>query len=146
MSETCPSLCQTMAMTSVSVRYDAPGLLSEPISRKLMVSLSVRGGREVGTTATASAIGGAATVGNNWLTSTVAVGSMGGMGVGDAVSVGRMICSAEGVFKYDSGEGCVGVYSAGWNGVGVGDAFGAEVIKINGRGADADACGVGLQA
>ncbi len=63
-----------------------------------MVSLSVRGGRAVGTTAPGSDMGGAARVGNNWLMSTVAVGSMGGMGVGDAVSVGR-ICSGEGVFR-----------------------------------------------
>lgn len=92
MSETCPSFGQTTAMTSVSVRYDEPGRLSEPMSRKLMVSLSVRGGRAVGATATGSAMGGAASVGNNRLTSTVAVGSIGGMGVGEAVSVGRICC------------------------------------------------------
>ncbi len=55
-----------------------------------MVWLSVSGGRAVGAMATASAMGGAATVGNNRLTSTVAVGSTGGMGVGEAVSVGRI--------------------------------------------------------
>jgi len=39
----------------------------------------------------------------------------------------------------------VGVYSEGWNGVGVGDAFGAEVIKMNGGGG-AGSCGAALQA
>lgn len=96
MSETCPSLGQTMAMTIVSVRYDEPGRLSEPMSRKLIVSLSVRGGRAVGSTAKASATGGAASVGNNWLISTVAVGSIGGIAVGEIVSVGR-ICPGVGV-------------------------------------------------
>ncbi len=38
------------------------------------------------------------------------------------------------------------MYRDGWNGVGVGDALGAEVIKINGRGADPDPCGAVLQA
>ena len=78
-----------------------------------MVSLSVSGGRDVGAMATDSATGGAATVGNNWLTSTVAVGSMGGMGVGEAVSVAR-ICWGMGVFRlYESGDDWVGVYSEG---------------------------------
>jgi hypothetical protein len=110
-----------------------------------MVSLSVSGGRAVGAMATASAMGGAATVGNNRLTSTVAVGSMGGMGVGEAVSVGR-ICCGVGVLKpSDESAGWVGVYSEGWNGVGVGDAFGAEVIRMNGGGG-AGSCGAALQA
>jgi len=85
-------------MTRVSVRYDEPGRLSEPMSRKLMVSLSVSGGRAVGATAIGSGAGGAATVGNSRLTSTVAVGSTGGIGVGEAVSVGR-ICCGVGVLK-----------------------------------------------
>ena len=41
--------------------------------------------------------------------STVAVGALGGLGVGETVSVGR-ICSGVGVLKlYDNKEGCVGV-------------------------------------
>ena len=38
MSETCPSLGRRMATTIVSVRKEVPERLSEPISRKLMVS------------------------------------------------------------------------------------------------------------
>jgi len=37
----------------------------------------------------------------------------------------------------------VGVYNEGWNGVGVGDAFGAEVMRMNGGGG-ADSCGAAL--
>ena len=67
----------------------------------------------MGLTATDSATGGAATVGNNWLMSTVAVGAIGGIGVGETVSVGR-ICSGVGVpMPYDNKEGCVGVLSEG---------------------------------
>ena len=41
--------------------------------------------------------------------STVAVGAIGGIGVGEAVSVGR-ICSGVGVLMlYDNKDGCVGV-------------------------------------
>jgi hypothetical protein len=43
------------------------------------------------------------------LKSTVAVGSIGGIGEGETVSVGR-ICSGVGVLMlYDNKEGCVGV-------------------------------------
>ena len=38
MSETCPSSGRRMATTIVSVRKDVPERLSEPMSRKLMVS------------------------------------------------------------------------------------------------------------
>ena len=65
-SETCPSLGQTTATRMVSVRYDEPGRLSEPMSRKLIVSLSVvSGGNAVGLIARASAGGGAAEVGKS---------------------------------------------------------------------------------
>jgi hypothetical protein len=67
------------------------------MSRKLMVSLSVSRGSAVGVIATDSAMGGAATVGNNWAIFAVAVGLTGGTGDGDGVSVGR-ICSGAEVF------------------------------------------------
>jgi len=58
----------------------------------------------------------------------VAVGSIGGIGDGEGVSVGRVAGEAV-ALKTRSGDACVGVYSRGWNGVGVGEASGAEVIK-----------------
>lgn len=75
MRETCPSRYQTMATNKVSVRWDVPvGRRSDPMSRKLMVSLSVRGGSGVGLTINASAGGGAAWVGNKISMGAVAVG------------------------------------------------------------------------
>ena len=65
MSETCPSLGQTTATMIVSVRYDDPGRRSEPISRKLIVSLSVSGGRAVGLPESELPAGGAAEVGKS---------------------------------------------------------------------------------
>ena len=94
-----------------------------------MVSLSVSGGNAVGFTAGISATGGAATVGKSWLKSAVAVDSGGLIGMGEAVAVGSKTCEA-GALK--SSGTCVGVWSSGWNGVGVGDAFGADVIRIKG--------------
>ena len=107
-SETWPSLGQMMAITSVSVRYEEPGRLSDPISRKLIVSLSVSGGRGVGFTPGTSAGGGAADVGKSRLKSTVAVGSGGWVGVGDGVSEGRMMSDGVTLDEVNSGA-CVGV-------------------------------------
>jgi hypothetical protein len=106
-SETCPSLGQTIATTMVSVRYEDPGRLSDPISRKLIVSLSVREGKAVGFTAGISAAGGAAEVGKSWAISTVAVDCGGWVGVGDTVSVGRKDWDAGAFERRD--DACVGV-------------------------------------
>jgi hypothetical protein len=107
--EICPSLGHTIARTIVSVRYDEPGRLSEPIRRKLMVSLSVRGGKAAGLTSCDSAMGGAATVGKSWLKSTVAVMSGGWVGMGDGVSVGRSKACSDVLPSNDNSDGCVGV-------------------------------------
>ena len=125
MRETCPSRYQTMAISNVSVRCDVPlGLRSEPMSRKLMVSLFVRSGSGVGFVTVNESGGGAA-----WMEA-VAVGGGGGAMVGDKVSVGRISC---GVGLESNPE--IGISSDGWKGVGVAVAFGAEVIMINGKGA-----------
>lgn len=58
-------------------------------------------------------------MGNSEARSTVGVASMGGIGVGEGVSVGSVISALNGV----------GVETEGWNGVGVGEAFGATVTK-----------------
>lgn len=75
-------------------------------------------------------------MGKSWLKSTVAVDSVGGIKVGEGVSVGRMTVGT-GVDVSTAADriaDCVGVFSDGWKGVGVGDGFGADVIKMNGRG------------
>jgi hypothetical protein len=61
--------------------------------------------------------------------STVAVGSGGEVGVGEGVSVGR------GIAVVGRLVGRSGVLSEGWKGVGVGEAFGAMVIRTKGYGA-----------
>ena len=78
-----------------------------------MVSLSVRAGRAVGLIAINCATGGAAFVGKSRLRSTVELGLGGGVGVREAVPVGR-ICSGVNVsVPYDNMDGCVGVYRDG---------------------------------
>jgi len=67
----------------------------------------VRGGRAVGFTNCASAMGGAATVGKSWLKSTVAVISGAWVGMGDGVSVGRS--NADVLLLKEDSDGCVGV-------------------------------------
>lgn len=97
-----------------------------------MVSVSVNGGREAGSTAGASG-GGAAWVGNNCSKEAVAVGEARGVGDGKTGSVGGR---GEGsrIESLTSNEGEVGVTSEGWKGVGVGLAFGAAVIRMKGCG------------
>ena len=56
------------------------------------------------------------------------------MAVGNKVSVGKIGCGA-GFESFPKKKGSVGVARDGWNGVGVGDAFGAEVIRTKGKGA-----------
>ena len=95
-----------------------------------MVSLSVRGGREAGSTAGAAG-GGAAWVGNNCAMEAVAVGEARGVGDGNPVKVGGIAVSVE-IESPTNNKGEVGVTSEGWNGVGVGLAFGAAVIRMKG--------------
>lgn len=65
-----------------------------------------------------------------------------GVKVAEGVWVGKRI-GAE-VFKSNENNGgCVGVDKDGWNGVGVGDEFGADVIKMKGA---KDCSGVGVLA
>ena len=128
-----------MATSNVSVRCDVPvGLRSEPMSKKLMVSLSVRSGGGVGLVTVCASGGGAAWVGNNCSMGAVAVGGAGSVRVGDKVSVGRIGCGAESELFPKS----VAVAWEGWNGVGVAVEFGADVMSTNGRGTCA--CGVGV--
>ena len=103
------------------------------MSRKFTVSLLVNGGREAGSTDGTSG-GGAACVGNNCSKDAVAVGEAGGAAVGGTIMVGR-IASGSGFESLTRSNDEVGVTSDGWNGVGVGLAFAAGVIKTNGRGA-----------
>jgi hypothetical protein len=63
-------------------------------------------------------------VGNSELKSTVAVGSGLGLAVGDAVSLAELSGVPNGV----------GVWTAGWKGVAVGEAFGAAVTSTRGAG------------
>src|SRR5512133_2542303 len=86
--ETWPSFGHRITMTSVSVRNEAPGRLSEPISRKFTVSPSVRFGNGSGAPAAFDGGGGAAAVGKRAATSTVGLGSTGGSPVGEGVVVG----------------------------------------------------------
>lgn len=85
----------------MSVRNEAPVRLSEPISRKLTVLLSVRAGKGVGPAPDVSGTGGAADVGKSELRSTVGLGSAGGIGVGDAVGVGKNGSSVGTSIKYN---------------------------------------------
>ena len=55
-----------------------------------------------------------------------------GVGIGDGVSVIRLSCEPEFTPK-EYRDGSVGVTYEGWNGVGVGEEFGAEVIKTKGN-------------
>jgi hypothetical protein len=120
----------------VSVRYDPPGRLSEPISRKLTVSVSVTTTDGSGASPAADGRGGAAAVGNNEFRSTVGLGSSGGTAVGEAVAVGKNGSNVgTSIWYSDVGVACSRY--GGWNGVGVGDASGAAVISTSG----ADACG-----
>lgn len=108
-------------MTIVSVRKEPPGLLSEPINKKLTVSCPLL---------------------RTWLpeASIVASGAivfirMFGSTVGSGVWVGT---GGVGVSLTGSGTGVgrktpVGVQGTGWKGVGVGDAFGTAVTNTNGR-------------
>src|SRR5512143_1734821 len=80
---------QRMTITIVSVRKEPPGRLSEPISRKLRVSLSVRLGRGAGEIPASDGGGGAAAVGNRVARSTVGLGWIGGSGVAEDVAVGN---------------------------------------------------------
>jgi hypothetical protein len=59
------------------------------MSRKLIVSVSVTNADGAGASLEAEGGGGAAAVGNSEFRSTVPVGSIGGMGVGEDVAVGR---------------------------------------------------------
>jgi len=62
-------------------------------------------------------------VGKSKLKSTVGVASIGGVAVAETVAVGRDRYISNGV----------GVFSDGWKGVGVGEAFGATVTRMNGK-------------
>ena len=100
MSETWPSFGHNTTSTIVSVRNEEPERLSEPISRKLTVLLSVSAGKGVGPAPDASSTGGAAEVGKSELRSTVGLGSAGGIGVGDEVGVGKNGSSVGTSIKY----------------------------------------------
>ena len=76
-----------------------------------MVSLSVRGGREAGSTAGAAG-GGAAWVGNNCSMEAVAVGGARGVGDGNPVGVGGISVSV-GIESFTNNAGEVGVTSEG---------------------------------
>jgi len=111
-----------MATTIVSVRKDAPERRSEPMSRTLMVSCPLA--------KDGSMVGRGATV----LTRKF------GSGVG--VSVWAMESADElddwedeSITGAERGEP-VGVQGIGWKGVGVGDAFGADVTIANGKACD----------
>ena len=133
MSETWPSFGHNITRTMVSVRNEAPVRLSDPISKKLIVLLSVSAGKGVGPTPEVSGTGGAAEVGKRDLRSTVGLGSAGAMGVGDAVGVGKNGSSVGTSMKY-SEVGVACSTSGGRNGVGVGDAFGALVTRTKDSG------------
>lgn len=100
MSETWPSFGHKITSAIVSVRNDAPVRLSDPISRKLTVLLSVSAGNGVGPAPEVSGTGGAADVGKSEPRSTVGLGSAGGIGVGDAVGVGKNGSSVGTSIKY----------------------------------------------
>ena len=89
MSDACPSCGHKIASTNVSVRNELPERKSEPINKKLIESLFDKSGSGVGPWPEVSGGGGAASVGNSELKSTVAVGWIGGTGVGDGVVVGK---------------------------------------------------------
>ena len=118
---------------------------SEPINKKLTESLFGKSGSGVGPWPDVSGGGGAASVGKSELKSTVAVGWMGGMGVGDGVVVGKN-GSSVGTWMLYSDVGVTCSTSGGWNGVGVGEAFGAAVINTNGNDAGVDAGAVPHEA
>ena len=77
--------------------------MSEPINRKLTVSLFVSGGRAVGSTPGSLAGGGATEVGKSEFKSTVGVASTGGTGVEEAVAVGRESEISNGVGVFSDG-------------------------------------------
>lgn len=108
-----------------------------------MVSLSVRGGRGAESTV-GGAGGGAAWVGNNCSMEAVAVGGVGGVGDGNPVGVAGIAVSV-GIESPTNNEGEVGVASEGWKGVGVGLAFGADVMRMNGSGAGGCSAAGGAQ-
>jgi hypothetical protein len=87
--EACACRGHRITITIVSVRYDPPGRLSEPISRKLTVSVSVRTADGSGASPPADGSGGAAAVGNNAFKSRVGLTTSGGTAVGEDVAVGR---------------------------------------------------------
>lgn len=129
-SVTCSSLGRRITITSVSVRKEEPVRLSDPISRKLVVSCSLWIGIGGGALEGFSMMSAGAGVGSRVLISTAVVGG----GGRDGVSVGGTISVGVG----RNGWKGVGVGSSGWNGVGVGEAFGAVVTRMNGSGVASD--------
>jgi hypothetical protein len=120
--ETCPSLGRRMATIIVSVRKDVPERLSEPISRKLMVSCPlfrtslpeasmVARGASVLMRKSGSNVGTSVEVGAGWVEA----------GEDDSAN------GWERSVSWAETKGTVGVHGAGWKGVGVGEAFGADV-------------------
>jgi hypothetical protein len=74
--------------------------------------------------------GGGAAVGYSTFRSAVGAGAV-GLGRGSVVSVGNT-SGGNGVENVSTEMVGNGVGSAGWNGVGVGDGFGADVTSVNG--------------
>ena len=70
-------------------------------------------------------------MGNKTSIEVVGVGGAGSVTVGNGVSVGRISCGG----GFESIPEDVGKYPDGWKGVGVGDALGADVMRMNGSGA-----------
>src|SRR5215212_8099875 len=118
-SETWPSLGRRMAITMVSVRKEPPGRRSEPISKKLTVSCPL-----LRTWLPEAAIVEKGT--------TVLIRMFGSI-VGTGVSVGTGRVTVGLSVSTTGGNVPVGVQPSGWKGVGVGEALGAAVTKINGR-------------
>ena len=119
MRETCPSLGRRMATIMVSVRKDVPERLSEPMSRKLMVSCPLL----------STWLPDGSMVGSGATVLMRKFGSMVGMSVGGGavrVNVGGMEATA-----VEANE-AVGVQGTGRNGVGEGVGFAAEVTMANG--------------
>src|SRR3989304_1484128 len=113
MSETWSSFGRRIAITIVSVRYAEPGRLSEPISRKVITA---------GPSYTTAGGGGGAGGGR---------AARGWGGAPPATSVGRTM-GGRGVVYISTEMVGKGVASAGWKGVGEGDARPAGVTMING--------------
>src|ERR671925_1667487 len=111
-NETCPSFGRRTAITIVSVRKDVPERRSEPINKKLTVSCPLF---------STWLLPDASIVENGTRVLMRMFGSIVGTGVsvgGGTVTVGVAVSTGIPAVR-------VGVHGIGWNGVGVGEEFGA---------------------